>query len=375
VNNSIVVIWEAGDGEAGLPSASRRDEGIAAAGVAVAVSMLTVVSLFLPAKTVAQQLPAAEPTAVTVEVSNGTTGRPGAADRVVLQELTSVRQILARAENVTGTVNLPTAPVHPNREYLVTVYRDGVPYFARASGFDLQQEPVEVYVFDATESLTGVAIEGMNLVVRRQGSLFDLEYLLTVTNENRPQKTVRPAPHTIELAWPAAASNLRVELTRGPEPEELAVEARGGRIHLPAPLPPGSSRLRLTADLPLADETEIPVGANLPVRSWSVLTMPPTLRVLGRGLEPAESDFDDVARTVGPPLTADQEYRLILAVGAEAEAATELFADSPPAEEVGATTEETAEAETGGLSATAIVVPLAVIVLALYLWQRKRRTE
>jgi hypothetical protein len=333
--------------------------------------MLLAAPVVLPAL----QLPTAEPTAVTVELINGTTGEPGAAERITLQELTAQRQVLASAEGVDGTATLPTAPVHRLRDYLVIAYRSGVHYYAKASGYDLQRRAIKVYVFDATDSLAGLAIEGLNLVIRRQGALFDLEYLITVTNETRPQATVRPSPHTVELVLPSAATNVRAELTRGPEPEELEIASSGGRHRLPAPLPPGRSQLRLTADLPFASEIEFPLTSNLPVRSWSLLTLPPTLDVRGVGLEPvADTGTGDFARIVGPALDAGQEYRFVLAVRAAAEAATEIFTETAPAEAAtGAAAEEEAARE-DNVPIAAIVVPLAVLVLVLYLWHRRRRT-
>ncbi|MFO7653637.1 MAG: hypothetical protein R6X25_07410 [Candidatus Krumholzibacteriia bacterium] len=314
-------------------------------------------------------------TEIVVEVVNGTTGEPGRAEAVRLHEPGPLMRVMSEVEGVQGRAVLPAASVVRSVDYLVSAVRDGVPYFGRFNGGQLHDGPVTVQVYDTTDKLEEVAVEGLSLLVRGQDALYDLEYLLTVRNESRPPETVRASPHSLELMAPPDLDHVRAEIIRGPQVEPVTVRRTGDRLALAVPLVPGMTRLRVTGSVPITGETILTVGANVPVENWSVLTTPPTLQLSGMGLERGDLEgYEDLGRSVGPPLAAGEETRLVVSIGPRAEPARQIFGDTAGVREGGTAPPQPAGEDQTGLSASSVVVAvLLVAVVALLLWRRRGR--
>ncbi len=181
---------------------------------------------------------------VTVKLINGTTGERGAAERVELREIGFAMRLLASAENVAGEVTFPGVELLNFRPYLAVAMNGGVAYRAQAVGQTfLDGEAVTVHVFDQTESLEGVTVSGMNVVVRRQAAGCELEYILTVNNDARPQRTVAAASVPVRLVTPNLEGS-SAEVYRGPEPEPAELASGADGLQGPrVALAPGTTRV------------------------------------------------------------------------------------------------------------------------------------
>jgi hypothetical protein len=241
------------------------------------------------------------PRDVTVKVVNGTTREPGRAATVSLLPLQSGVGALETAVDVVGEVTFEGLVLESTREYVAEAIAEGVPYYARATGQELENRPLTVYVFETTTALDSLEVAGMNLVLRRGEDELQLEYLFTITNAVVPQRTVLPSPATLTLPLPSALAQVQVEVLNRPAPVAVSTAAAAQEGWT------GQTQLRLRGRLPYNGEAEITVGTNLAVTQWSVLAFPPDLEVLGEGLASVTTDTDaDYSRTRGPALEAGQ---------------------------------------------------------------------
>ncbi|MFH1845417.1 MAG: hypothetical protein ABIF77_19705 [bacterium] len=312
-------------------------------------------------------------TNVTIELVNGTTREPGRADTVVLTALKSTSGPLESTFDAEGRVIFHDVELSPYREYLVEVTRKDVPYFAKASGRELEQGPLTVYIFDTTTEITGLRVAGMNCIVRRTEAELQLEYLWTVTNDSTPQQSVVPNPYSLALTLPTGVHSIQAEILSRPTATPLATVSgpEPGWHGLVVPLPPGQTRLRLTASMPYAGHGNLPIAANLPLHVWSVLTSPPDLELTAEGLTTGElENSTGLGRFHGPQLAANQ----ILDINISGGAAPAIAARTASATDsiVAVASAETVLEQSRSKSAMWVLVLAALIILYLMVRLRRR---
>jgi hypothetical protein len=309
---------------------------------------------------------------IVIKIVNGTTHESGFAEKVALFLFGAMQQPLAEELDVQGEVNFGRLLLLPGSQYLIEASVAGVSYHAQATGQQLDGEPVTVYVFSPTTDLTGLRATGMNLVIHRGETDLRLEYLFTVVNENRPQQTVVPQPTSLALALPPGGMIQKVESLRGPYPisSQYSPSDETGWIGLAVALPPGSNRLRVTGSVPYSGRIEFPVGANIPVDEWSVLTFPADMEVRGQGLESAPTDLDaDMQRHRGPALAADEIVLLAIGGGTGPQiTAIEIDTTGALSSQTPATS---GESDKGGLTRYWWVVVLVGILVIIVLRRSK----
>lgn len=250
---------------------------------------------------------------VTVKLVNGTTGEPGDAERVEVREIGFAMRLIASRENVAGEVTFPGVELLNFRPYLAVATRAGVAYRAQLVGQKfLEGEAVTVHVFDQTEALDGVSVTGMNVVARRQAAGCELEYILTVENASRPQRTIEASAVPVRLLMPTLTA-ATAEVYRGPEPEpaEIATGA-DGLVGPRVAFAPGTTRVVLKGFWDVPGSARLEVGCSLPVAAWSLMVSPATLTLEAPSLSPDPGDYPGFARLRGPALTPGQSVRIIL---------------------------------------------------------------
>ncbi len=339
-----------------------------------AAAMTAVVALVLLGGTLPGFAQTAEghPQDLEIEIINATTGEPGTVDRMVIEYITARRNSVADFEPDGSAFTAHGVPVINNGKYIVTVWKDEVPYWWSKRGRELVDGPVVLHVFDTVSSLDGISISGLNLVLRRQESMLRLEYMLHVANLAKPQVTANGYPSTFEIALPPGASEIEAGYTRGPDPTSIAVNFSRKTAGLSVPLTPGQNQIRIEAVVPWTDGMEIPVGSNLPVNAWSVLTSPVWLEVGSTDIE--ENDSEQVQgfrRFAGFPLESGETVTLRLNSGEQAAGpGEELFTKEAPAEK-DASTEADADAKEGGSQLPLILMGIVIIVIVVAVRRRR----
>jgi len=310
------------------------------------------------------------PASVTVRIVQAATGEPVRAERVLIREPGAITTPLAEALAVEGEVRFPDLMVYNFKPYILSAWVDGVGYHVQRTGQTfLNGEVALIHVFEQTDDLSGLVATGMNVVVRRRERGYELEYVVTVDNRSRPQRTIRGQALPLRVALPEGVRDLAVEVDNGPDP--LSAELRpteGGLQGVAASLTPGEARITVRGLLPVADRTEFTVATNLAMPQWSLLAWPAEIAIECFDLDrDRDNTYTEFSRWLGRPLEPGQAVRV--AIGTAAEVATGQAVPAP--------TGETAAGEGASRPETRrfpwVTVGAAVVLLGAYaLWRLRR---
>lgn len=344
----------------------------AAQPAALLLLLILLASLPGPERTWAQSAQG-DPADLTFKVVNATTGQPGSLDRLELQYSSHVLNPVLDIVPEGSEFTVPAVPVKEIGLYIITAWKDGVPYFWSLRGQKMLDGPVTLHVFDTSGDLDQVRLSGLNLLLRKGQSLVDLEYMLQVDNAARPQVTVVGSP-VLELAVPDGADGFAAHYTRGPQPIAVDVSKTGtNRVGLTLPLTTGQNQIRLTFSAPWSEGMTVPVGASVPVDAWSLLATPENLDIQAGELEPDDSlDLPGHRRFIGPALEADRDFPIQVRGRVASGPAEDVFASEAPADAAAAPTGP--EEEKGGSSfpwPAGLAILTVLIVLAAL---RRRRS-
>lgn len=307
---------------------------------------------------------------VRFEFVNATSGQPGTVDRLTVDYIATRANLVLDVEPEGTSLLARDLPVSEIGSYVVTAWKDGVPYYFSRKGRQLTGETQVLHVFDTSGDRGGVRISGLTAVVRREESLLHLELMLQVQNDARPQVTVVGDPGSFGLDLPADLTDIAVEYHRALDPTPVKATRAGGLLQLAMPLISGSNRVRLTGVLPWREGLDLSIGSDLPIDAWGLLVAPEWTRVTAMELEPdPDGSTGGYKRFKGPALAAGRTLALRLGGGeAVADTAARLFTtDDPVADDVAA-----AEPRKKRGLPLPILVVLGVIVLVLVM--RRRRT-
>lgn len=264
-------------------------------------------------------------------VRDATTGQPAAPERLTIAYVAGRLNTVLDMEPGGAEFTAPAVPVKDIGQYIITLWYQGVPYWWQKRGSDLAEGPVSLDVFAVTEDHQAVTITGLNLIVRYRETTVDLELMVEVGNQAKPQVVVNRGSGTFELQLPAGATDIEATYQRGPEPTPVPVTLTGTRASIGMPLTPGANQLHLTARAPWAEGLELPVGSDLPIAAWSLLTAPPSLTVEAAEMQaPDEQSAPGFVRRVGPALAAGRTATVRLGGGAAAGEPEPLFTASAP---------------------------------------------
>ena len=313
----------------------------------------------------------------TVRVELGTTGRTVTAERVLIREVGALMTTMAEATNVDGEVTFEDLMVFNFKPYIVSAWVDGVGYHAKPRGQTfLNGLPVVINAFEQTSDLSGLSITGMNVVVRAREDDYEFEFIVTVDNAMRPQRTLRADALPIRLALPAGLRGIEVEVDNGPDP--LTAELRpagGGLTGVATALTPGEARITVRGTVPLAGpnesakRVEFSVAANLAVANWSLLAWPASLEVRSFDLEQdRDNNYTEFSRWFGEPLEPGREIDVTVGAATTSGEASPAF--SSQTEEVAA---PRARRAAKGRGVPWLTIASAVILLSAYVVWRRRR--
>lgn len=343
-----------------------------ATGRIVALSLFTILTLGSPLSDGAlAQSVQGSPEDLDFEIINATTGQPGTIEKLEIhystERLNPVLEIAPEGSKFT----VPEVPIKDIGRYVITAWKDGVPYFWSIRGSQLLEGPVTLHVFDTIESLDDVTVTGLNLLVQVGESVVQLEYLIKLDNAARPQATVVGQP-SLEINVPDEATGFSAHYTRGPEPTEIPVSKIGtSRLGLNVPLTTGQNQIRLVCSAPWREGMTLAVGANVPVQAWSLLASPENLDIQAMELEPDHSqDLPGYLRFRGPTLESGRKFDITVRGRVPAGPEEDVFQAEAPAEREAQ--EKAAAEEKGGNSfPLSLTVPIMVVLIIIIVRRRR----
>jgi len=215
-----------------------------------------------------------EPADIQFKVINGTTGSSDTLDRLQIQYRSNILNPVLDVTQQGPEFTLYGVPINEKGQYIITAWKHGVPYFGQHRGSTLLSEVTTLHVFDISPSCDDVSMSGLTMLLKKSGSLLNLEYMIKINNTANPQITVLGKP-TFELKLPAGYSQLSANYMRGPDPIAIAVTKIGdGLVGLTVPLTSGLNSISITATVPFTEGMELPIAGNLSVESWSLMASP-----------------------------------------------------------------------------------------------------
>jgi hypothetical protein len=323
----------------------------------------------LPASVQAQSVQG-DPADISFDVVNATKGEPGTIDRLEIHYITQRMNAVLDVEPQGSEFTIPEVPIKDIGRYVITAWKSGVPYFWSIRGRQILAETITLHVFDTSSDLSDVSIAGLNLLLRKGESVVNLEYMLKINNDARPQVTITGSP-TLALRVPSGATDFKAHYTRGPDPIDVPVTTLGSdQVGLVVPLTSDQNQIRLECSLPWSEGMEVPVGSNVPVISWSLLATPENLDIRSYDLEQDRGqDLPGYLRFIGPELEADQEFRFQVRGRIPTGTAEEVFTTDSPAESA-EQDEDTGESGSSGFP-FAVLVPIFVVLIILVVRLRK----
>jgi hypothetical protein len=318
----------------------------------------------LPGATAARaQSVEGQPTDLRFTVRDATTGQPAAPERLTIAYVSGRLNTVLDMKPGGAAFTAPAVPVKDIGQYIVTLWYQGVPYWWQKRGSDLLAGSTALDVFGVTESREGVAITGLNLIVRYRDTTVDLELMVEIGNQAKPQVVVSRGSGTFALQLPAGSTNIEATYERGPEPTPVPVTLSGTLASIAMPLTPGANRLRLTARAPWGGQLELPVGSDLAIAGWSLLTAPPSLTVEAAEMQgPDEQSVPGFVRRVGPTLAAGHTLTARLGAGAGAGKPEPLFETPAPGDETAAG-DAAGNKAPGGRRFPAVLASLVVLII------------
>ena len=211
----------------------------------------------------------------------------------------------------------------------------------------------------------------MDVVLRQEGSVLKLQYLLPLRNDLSPQNTVAGSGPSLALALPSGLQDLTAVYMRGPEPMPVEIESAGRMSGLVFPATPGMNRVRIEGFIAWTDGMELEVGANVPVEGWSLLAAPEGLDVRGFGVRAkADQAIKGYTSLAADPIDAGDIVDLTLHRAGQAETTMEdLFAAT---EATDATAEDTQEDSGGGPNYLPLILLGVLLIVILAAAFRKR---
>lgn len=314
-----------------------------------------------------------DPVDVAFEVVNATTGEPGTVSRLTIDYVTVQPNTVADFAPSGSAFTAPAIPVIDSSAYIITVWKDGVPYWWSKRGRDLKAGPVVLHVFDTAPGPEGLAISGLDVILKHAGSLLEIQYLVRIRNDLSPQATVFGGGPALALALPSGARDVEATYMRGPDPMPVEIKQSGGMAGLVFPVTPGANQVRIEAVMPFTDGMTYEVGANLPVDAWSLLAAPAGIEIRGYGVRATtDQNVPGYTRFTTDPIDAGDRVELTLIHAAPGGGdAEDLFEKVAEAQQEPAA----ADGDTGGSPNYLPLIFLGGLLIVILIGAARRRKD
>jgi hypothetical protein len=191
---------------------------------------------------------------LTGKVNNGTTGKPGAGDDVVLIKLANGMEEAARTKaDAKGNFKFTFDDVGP---HLIRAIHQGVTYHRMAPPGTTS---VEIDVFDASKKLEGLSVTADVMRFQVENGQLEVVRLFAVNNESKPPKT-QMNDHNFEFYLPEGAKVTEgMAKTANGNPLNAAPvpQAEKGRYAFIFPLRPGETQFQVQYVVPYSGSASI----------------------------------------------------------------------------------------------------------------------
>ena len=200
-------------------------------------------------------LPAASALAATITgtVTNRTTGRPAAGEKVTLLQQ-GMTELASGTTDAKGNFSIDAPSAGP---YLLRVMQDGASYYEPAT----EGTPVNVDVYSAGAHVVGVTTEVLMLRAQTDpsGAVLNVTEDFVVKNASKPAMTqFSKAPFNVYLPEGAVVEATAAKGPNGmPTAEELKPQSEKGLYSVMFPIKPGETQIEIAYHIPYTGNLKV----------------------------------------------------------------------------------------------------------------------
>lgn len=216
----------------------------------------------------------ASATTLTGTLTNGTTGKPAAGDKVVLIKLAQGMEEAAHAvTDAQGNFKLELPD--DGMPHLVRAFHQGVTYHKMAPPGTTS---VSLEVYDVAKKISGISVTADVLRFQAQNGELQGVRLFAVDNQSNPPRT-QMSDKSFEFYLPDGAQvDGGMAMTEGGQPLNTAPAPEGtkNRYNFDFPLRPGTTQFQIAFHLPYTGQADIDPKAIYPAQHFVVM-LPKTM--------------------------------------------------------------------------------------------------
>ncbi len=312
------------------------------------------------------------PLDIDIEIINATTGEPGTIDKLVLQYSTLRLEPVFDLEPSGSRFMVPQTPVKDRGKYILTAWKDDVPYYWSLRGRNLKEKPLKLHIFDTASGLDDVAIVGLNLLIRKTQSMLELEYLIQVENTVRPQVSLVGEP-SVSIALPSGVRNATLSYGNGPSLMEMEItNFSGDAALLTVPITTGRNPMRLKTTVTWSEGMTIPMSSNVPITQWSLIASPTNLDIQAFDLVSADIAGDSGhLHFKGPAIAAGESFSFLMTTLSGSSEEEDLFTQTTDTDQKN--DHKSAKKEEDEDSSFPFVAFTPILIIIIVMAARRRR--
>ncbi len=237
---------------------------------------------------------------ITGTVTNGTTGKPGAGDDVVLLSLSQGMTEIGRTKaDARGKFSFP-APADAQAPHMVRVTHDGVGYFPESGPLMPGSTVANLTVYDAAKNIDGLTQTVEVDRVQSDGKQLQGVNLYALRNQSQPPRTLANDKGTLEIILPPG-SELETAQAKGPGGQPIATEANQGsqknHYSLTYPLRPGETQFQVAYHMPYSGDATFSPKVNGEVQHFVVM-VPKGMQFTPKNAQQFQSMPDNTGSTI-----------------------------------------------------------------------------
>ena len=305
-------------------------------------------------------------------VTNGTTGKPGAGEEVVLLShagggMNQVGQTKADAQG-RFSINVPD----PEAQHLLRVNHQGVNY---SQSVPPGTPTADITVFDTAKLVPSITEDARVYRLQTENGQLEVEATYTLRNESTPPRT-KTGDETYEVEIPAGAQLVDVSASSGPNgmpvPASPVPTGKQNRYAIVFPIRPGQSRIYVSYKLPYSGSYEFNFAPDSQLSELGVL-LPKSMQFKGLSRTFAQ-DNDETGLAVFFAKNVSAHEQVKFSVSGEGVAPREAQGGGAP--QAGPESGPPPPSGTRSSAIWFVVAGMIIVVVggAFWLWRRSRAT-
>lgn len=256
------------------------------------------------------------PASISGQVTNGTTGRPVANQKLrLIMPSGGMQEVATAVTDAAGRFSMAADNLTSDSFYLLEANYQDVNYNAPVQ-FDQQgRAQAQITVYDATHTAPPLRIQSARIILRAEGNKLHVQEMFAIRNLTSPARTYVNDAGTFAFHLGSSAGEPTAAIAgvmNMPLSQPVSSGKQHGDYSLASPLKPGLSVISITYDSDYSgNKLDWEASVGYPVDTAELLVSPPALSVGSVLFQPQGTDAETGSRrylasgvTSGTPLSA-----------------------------------------------------------------------